>query len=475
MVIGVKSAILALAVVTMACAEVKNAADVRAVNTPGATTNQPSLDARAHGDDTASPVTADRPSDLRITFTRDYIAGTKDRHGQFMGGTETMRLAAHNGMLFAALGFWTDQPGNDPRPGAQILVKRGPDSAWELDRNFPGALRVNCLQPVTFKTDAAGKSLAKPMNLLLADAGLIRTHNNGGPLIVWVRDDDANTWVESRIAEHSARAFVRAFALHRDSVTGVDHVFAGTGAGEVYAGVYDAAAAGRIRWNPKPEYANPDFDGGAFRRCQGFCVANGKAYASISPSLVERRDGPAPAWVEVFRWKPQEDRLGQGLRGITAVPNPKGGKHEVILGSREQEGRILRIDPLDNYRVDLELQSDAFLREKLGNFRGGKLVAYNRFEPGKDPRTGKPIHWVTVAGTKTDDTGAAWLMIRHPDARYEIVRVFDPSLRDSPELVSTRTLEFAPWSDREFYTGGYDGAANNRQNHNTAWIYRGRW
>jgi hypothetical protein len=23
------------------------------------------------------------------------------------------------------------------------------------------------------------------------------------------------------------------------------------------------------------------------------------------------------------------------------------------------------------------------------------------------------------------------------------------------------------------YTGGYDGAANNRQNHNTAWIYKG--
>jgi acetyl esterase/lipase len=439
--------------------------------------NAQSLPAKLDGT-TASPVAmkpATGPSNYTapfpVTFTKDYTPGTKDRNGQFMGGTETMRLAAHQGMLFAGLGYWTDQPGNDPSPGAQILVKRGPDSAWELERNFSGALRINCMEPVTFTTDHAGKPLPKPVRLLLADAGL-ELERRGGPLSVWVRDDAANNWVESRVTDRSKRAYIRAFGFQRDSVTGVEHVFAGTGAGEVFAGVYDTDAPGRIRWNPTPEYANPDFDGTAFRRCQGFCIANGKAYASISPSLVERKDGTKPSWVEVFRWKPQEGRAGQGLRGITGVPDPKGGKHEVILGSREQEGRILRIDPLDNNRVDLELQSDAFLKDKLGNFRGGKLVAYNRFEPGKDPRTGKPIHWVTVAGVHLDDPTAAWLMIRHADAKYETVRVFDPALSDPPTLVSTRTLEFAPWSEREFYTGGYDGAANNRQNHNTAWIYK---
>ncbi|MBN8457254.1 MAG: carboxylesterase family protein [Verrucomicrobia bacterium] len=407
-----------------------------------------------------------------VSFAKDYFPGTKDRHGQFMGGTETMRLAAHDGKLFAALGYWTDQPGGDPQPGAQILVKRGPDAAWEVDRNFPGALRVNCMEPVTFTTDGVGKKLAQPVELLLADAGLNEAHNRGGPLSVWVRDDDNQQWVESRVADSSKRAYIRAFGQQRDTVTGVDHVFAGTGAGEVFSGVFDPTAPGRIRWNPKPEYANPDFDGGAFRRCQGFCVASGKAYASISPSLVERKDGPNPVWHEVFRWKPTGDRAGQGLRGITAVPDPKGGKHEIILGSREQEGRILRIDPANNYAVELELQSDAFLKDKLDGFRGGKLVAYNRFEPGTDPRTGKPIHWVTVAGVKPDDMQAAWLMVRHADATHEPVRVFDAKLNPHPLLFSTRTLEFAPWNPREFYTGGYDGAANNRSNHNTAWIYK---
>jgi acetyl esterase/lipase len=411
------------------------------------------------------------PSPLQITFTKDYFPGTKDRHGQFMGGTETMRLAAHHGMLFAGIGFWTDQPGSDPRPGAQILVKRGPKEPWEVERNFPGALRINAMEPVTFTTDQAGKPLPEPVTLLLADAALA-TVRDVGPLSVWVRDDERSTWIESPVTSSAPHAYVRAFGLHHDRQTGVDLVFAGTGAGEVYAGTFDPEAKGRIRWNTKPEYVNPDFDGGAFRRCQGFCVANGKAYASISPRLVERRDGAAPSWVEVFRWTPQEGRAGQGLRGITAVPALQGG-HQVILGSREQEGRILRIDPLNNYEVELELESQPFLQAKLGDFCGGKLVAYNRFEPGKHPLTGAPIHWVTVAGFKPDDPQAAWLLIRQADATYDIVRVFDPNLIDPPTLFSTRTLEFAPWSDREFYTGGYDGAANNRSNHNTAWIYKG--
>ena len=122
----------------------------------------------------ASAEKSDRanPSPFPITFTKDYFPGTKDRQGQFMGGTETMRLAAHHGMLFAGNGFWTDQPGSDPRTGAQILVKRGAKEPWEVERNFPGDLRINCMEPVTFTTDRTGKPLPKPVTLLLADAAL---------------------------------------------------------------------------------------------------------------------------------------------------------------------------------------------------------------------------------------------------------------------------------------------------------------
>jgi hypothetical protein len=405
-----------------------------------------------------------------VRFTHDYVPGTRDRNGQFMGGTETMRIVAHDGKLFAGIGYWTDQPGDDPRPGAQILRKGGPDQNWQVERDFPRALRVNAMESITFTTDCAGRPLPKTVSLLVADAGLVAARSEG-ELVCYVRDDAAGQWVKNVVASRAPRAFNRAFGFHHDAVTGIDRVFAGTGAGEIYRGSYDGDVPGLIRWESKPEYANPDFDGSAFKRCQGFCVANGKLYASVAPRLLERKDGPKPEWSEVFRWSPQP-RAGAGLRGITAVP-ALDSDHEVILGSREQEGRILRIDPHKNYEVTDELRSDEFLRNQLGQFRAGKLVAYNRFVSGTHPITGEPIHWVTVAGFKPGDPHAAWLLIRHADATYEPVRVFDSNLDDPPVLISTRTLEFAPWSDREFYIGGYDGAANNRRNHNTAWIYRG--
>lgn len=413
----------------------------------------------------------DRQKDLNalVRFTRDYVPGTRDAKGKFMGGTETMRLVAHDGKLFAGNGFWTDRPGDDPRPGAQILVKRGPNEPWEVSQSFAGAVRINAMESFTFTTDHAGEDLDEPVTLLVADAGLIRARTSGR-LRCFAHNDTTEKWEESLIAPDAPRAYVRAFGFHRDAETGIDHLFVGTGAGEVYRGSYDPAAPACLRWDPVPEYANPDFDGGAFKRCQGFCVANGKLYASVAPRLLERKDGPDPTWKEVFRWTPEE-RAGAGLRGITAVP-ALDGDHQVILGSREQEGRILRIDPNKSYEVTDELRSDEFLKKQLGQFRAGKLVAYNRFIPGAHPLTGKPIHWLTVAGFKPGDLHAAWLLIRHADAAYEPVRVFDPNLDDPPVLISTRTLEFAPWSDCEFYTGGYDGAANNRQNHNTAWIFK---
>ncbi|MEL7336303.1 MAG: hypothetical protein AAFN70_08905 [Planctomycetota bacterium] len=66
-------------------------------------------------------------------------------------------------------------------------------------------------------------------------------------------------------------------------------------------------------------------------------------------------DGGHPMWRKVFRWHPEE-HAGVGLRGITAVPTPDE-KHQVILGSREQEGRILRIDPVNDDTVELEIDS----------------------------------------------------------------------------------------------------------------------
>lgn len=59
----------------------------------------------------------------RMRFTQDHFPGTGDANDCFMGGTEAMWLAGHGGRLFAAIGYGQDQPGDDPKPGAQILRK----------------------------------------------------------------------------------------------------------------------------------------------------------------------------------------------------------------------------------------------------------------------------------------------------------------------------------------------------------------
>jgi acetyl esterase/lipase len=413
---------------------------------------------------------ADSPHAWGVRFTQDFVAGTKDRHGTLMNGTETMRLISHAGKVFAGLSTWTDDSETGSATGAQILVKAGPDQPWEVDATFPGVMRISAMTTATFTNDHRGTKLASPVTLLLADAAQ-NSSRRTGMLRVMVRKDAAGRWDESVVRDGASNAFIRAFGVHRDAVTGVDLVFAGTGAGEIYAGAYDPSLPGRIRWNTTPEYSSPDFANTSFTRVSAFCVANGRAYCSASPRLLERQDGRTPTWKEVYTWAADTSRNGAGLRGITAVPSPDG-RYEVIVGAWEREGQILRIDPRDDFEAVVELNTQEFLRKQLGDFRGGRLTAYNRFEPGTHPRTGKPIHWVTVAGVKPDEPNAAWLMMRHPDGRYEVLRVFDPSASRASPLVSTRTVEVSPWSPREFFTGGYDGAANQRNNRNTAWIYR---
>lgn len=409
-----------------------------------------------------------------VEWRAEWLAGSTDARGTFTGGTETMRLVSHEGLLFAGTGYWTDVPGHDPSPGAQILLKAGPDEPWEAAVSFPGAGRVNAMESLTFTRDRAGAALAAPERLLVADAAQVGSRARG-PLLVYVRDDATGRWVESVVTAEAPLPYVRAFGLHRDTVTGVELALAGTGAGEIYSGLYDPAAPGGIRWNQVPEYRNPDFDGSPYHRVSAFCVANGRAYGSLSPRLVWREDGGSPWWHEVFRWEVKEGEAGEGLRGITAVRSADAD-HEVILGSLEGPGHILRIDPLAGHTAVVELDSRSFLGEMWGGrVIAGGLTAYNRFVPGSHPETGAPIHWVTIAAVRPEDPRAAWLLVRSADATYDLVRVFDPTLRDHPTLVSTRTIEPSPWADDEVYTGGYDGAASSRANHNTAWIFRGRW
>ena len=223
--------------------------------------------------------------------------------------------------------------------------------------------------------------------------------------------------------------------------------------------------------------------------------ANGVLYAAsgisseepLSGGLFRRVDGDKPRWELVWRWPHQIRAQGDEteiMRGLTAIPDPKGGAHQVLLGTCNYPGVVYRIDPRQNHAVTTELDIRAYMAKAFGvtALRGPSLSAYNNFLPATDPDTGEKVHllglWVNhPAGRSTDLGGSAWYLVRHADGTYGHGRVFDPGhARPNPPrgLLATRTIEVSPFPEdkgRVLYFGGYDCA--NIESHNTAWIYRG--
>lgn len=409
-----------------------------------------------------------------VTFRRSYQAGQRDARGRWMGGTETMRLVAFGEGLYCAIGYWTDQPGGDPRPGGQILVKPAEDAPWQVARDFPRSLRVGAMARVTFTTDWRGKALTEPVSLLLAspDRGPI-----GSSGIEIVTLDTTGAWHRAPIAHAPTRPanYARSFGAHVDAKTGVHHVFAGGRHGGVWRGAYDPTAPGLIRWAATPERTADPATGlrPPFNRVSAFCVANGALYASAAPELLIRTDGARPTWQPVLRWNDAANKAGAGLRGITAVPAGGDRTDQVIVGARESRGELWRIDPAADHRKTVELVARDFFTRAFGAPpRGSRLHAYNRLVPAR--LHGQDVHLVSGLGLKRDDMQAVYFLVRFTDGSYKTIRCYDETLAPHPMLVSVRTIALSPWTPGAFYCGGYDGAANNRKNHNTAWVFRGQ-
>lgn len=429
---------------------------------------------------------------VRLKFRQDYPVGTRDAGSNHLGGTEMESLVAHAGMLFAANGYWQDIAGADPVMGAQILVKESATGTWRQDMHFGAEyLTVESLASLTFYTDATGVALPEPVSLLLAGP-----HHVVPPyrLEVWSRDDTTGVWTEMPLAVNYTNANgipasqVRSLGAHVDRVTGVSRVFAGTGRGAVYSGVFDSGAPGRIRWDAVPEL--PEVPPAARERAYAFAEANGVLYVSVAsnddPSdnvggLFRRNDGPDPTWTFVYEW-PTVPGKGDGLRGLTAVPAAPGSTNQVLLGGLEGPGHIIRIDPDDDHSVSVEFDYKSFFTNLWGSLGGAAtLSAYNDMTAVADPRDGKPLHliglWVNHPADTTPPHNGSYYLVRHPDARYEWGRLFDYShpVPDGKELKGMRCIVASPFAEeqgRVFYFGGYD-AGGAALKHNTAWIYRG--
>ena len=406
-------------------------------------------------------------------FRASYVAGTSDFRGQPMGGTELMNIVAHEGKLYAGVGYWEDVAGRDRRPGAQVVVRDGPDAPWRADRSFPGTLRMDSLRSFTFTTDGRGRRVT-PVSMLLAAPG----NAVSGDLSVWSRDDATGMWTEMVLARlgRTAKGQIRALGFHHDPVTGVDDVFAGAGlySGEgigIFHGVYDPTAPGRIQWDPTPEFT--DYRG----RPMAFAEADGVLHVTSLGAMYRRSDGPAPSWIRVFSYDRRLIANNSGLRGLTAIPNPSGHGQVLLVALEGKASRIYRIDPAKKYKAVVELDIVGFLRQqwKTQN-RLYVIPAYNDMPVVPDPQNG---HSVLLIGLQAHSPQpgketSAWYLVRHSDARYElhaIAAIAEPK-RSNPALVAVRAIAISPFpadAGRVVYFGGYD--CNSKPAHDTAWMY----
>ena len=442
----------------------------------------------------AEPPVSPSPAFTGLTFSKDYDAGTKDARGKLMGGTETMRFLEHQGKLFAGMDAWMDTPyfrpraeGQPPRTGPQVLVKESAAAPWRVDVSFPRSVRMEAMISATFVTDGSGRKLDPPVRLLVASPSARNTTAR-------TRDDATGKWTQSLVVE-GVRGGIRSFCTHVDQVTGIQHLFGGASAvapgssfGSIFRAVYDPSAPGKLRWDKDPELSGTG-------RIMCFVEADGVLYAAagikdetpLSGGLFRRVDGEKPRWELLWRWphliKEQGDETVI-LRGLTAVPDPQGGRHQVLLGTCHYPGAVYRIDPGRGFTVTTELDIRAYFAKAFGvaKLAGPCLSAYNNFLRATDPDTGETVHllgvWVNHPRRRTTEKGAgAWYLVRHADGTYAHGCVFDPKHpRPNPPrgLLATRTIEVSPFPEdkgRVFYFGGYDCA--RIESHNTAWIYKG--
>jgi hypothetical protein len=418
-----------------------------------------------------------------------------------MGGTEGMSLVAHEGRLFAGIGYWNDVVfgggSADPHPGPQVLVKAAWNAPWKQDVAFgSNHLRVECLRSFTLTTDKHGVALNPPVTVLLAGSGEM----TGSPrrAVVFVRNDTHGVWSATypgSVASGTPSTRMLFDHVDRALPTPVHHVFCGYGGADntVVRGGYNAAT-GLIDW----ESATPELSGSERMLSAGEC--NGVLYACIGGNGVEgdnvggvfwREDGPSPHWHFVHEW-PVNDK-NPDIRGFTAVPHPKGFGYDVALVTLESFGKVFCLDPIggdprNGHLVTEELNIQTFLGDE---WNGGasigfpSLSAYNDMPEVIHPGTGQPVNLIGLgvgypAPDNTPERNSAYYLIRHRDATYEWGRVFDPSFPvpnpTAGGLRATRACRFSPFPEdggRVLFFSGFDAASQTGPVwHNTAWIYR---
>ena len=435
-------------------------------------------------------------------WERSHQAGKNDPNGYYMGGGAIIHLVAHQGLLFAANSYWCDSRnpwygGTDLNTGwGQILRLDCPGGPWVVDLEMgPSHLRPEILKSVTFQTNGTGQKLKQPVSLLLTSTFM--PLSDRVEISLFTRDDAAGKWNRSVVysckkPKNLNDCGVRAIRVHRDKVTGVDRLFLSIGKFGIFSGVYDEKADGKVKWSSESE------SGPVETRPLAIIEANGDLLFSAGRRIYRRIDGTAPSYQVIHDvsdlYTSEANHAAGGIRGLTAIANPKGRGESLLFAMSESggsRGEVYRLDPKADgtFTRTREVAIADLMSQYLdGNPVLSVCAAYNCFFPVIDPATGKAVHLFGFASRIGGHKFPTWggnedggfyagsvVGIRDEQGRYRLKEVNGRSTTSKPILVGTRCFAISPFpadAGRVIYFGGHD--QSYRPSSNMAWIFSTR-
>jgi arylformamidase len=396
-----------------------------------------------------------------LDFEADFVSGMRDGDTR-LRGAEVAFMFPFAGQLVASL---SDADPTSVEP-ARVLIKRTADSDWVQAHAFDRGAQFTLLAGLRLLRSGSAQPLARPVDVMIA--GL--THGERGAQWQWAAQGGQFQPLASNDVQSLGAALV-----HRDKVTGADVVLLGTRGG-VRAADWSAAKT-ELQLRNAFELEGADVVAFAIANGHAFAAVNSESLHGKSGGLYQRIDGAA-SWRRVADLE-LDDIKSSVASAMSAVADPGGAGHDVLLIAQAQTGRIVRIDPMTGFGKTLELDIAAGFAEVWGGELPWVDFGSNAFVSLRHPESADQVSAIGLRlrhpqSQQTPHNGA-WYLLRRHDGSYSFGLSYDfadPPLTGT-SLRSVRALAASPFVEDQgsaFYFGGFDAHVGDRD---SAWIYRG--
>ncbi len=329
------------------------------------------------------------------------LSGAANQNKSILRGGAVEYLRGHRGKLFAAI-----KANKNRVSGAQVWRLDQVDGDWVLDQQFPKQfVGVSYFAEITFpQTNSDGVA---PTSLLIAS--LLRADGSAS----WFYRQN-ESWNE--FSQTSDR-------LQAISAIAVDGEALWLGTSGPNATIY-RAQLNRENAALKLDLRKMASEIGSVT---GFARANGEWFATVDSSANNK--SPAIALLRFglndAKWKPWRLRVKSqpiaALHAPQVVPNPLAMGGESILLVDRKGGNILRLDPLTQNSLSIELDYRNTFQSLWGEF-GFDSQQTSEFVALQHPQSGDLVHALGLGLSRVEanssERGGGYFLLRQLDAGY---------------------------------------------------------